>query len=134
MGIELLRRNAAHVDFVELDRRHVSQLRVELARTRLNQRTTVHGSDAIKWLRRNQLAGYDLVFADPPYEHTDLNELVNTVANSGMLNEPHATFILEHSSRIDPPKPTSTSLQYSRTRAYGDSALSIYHRTFHSEH
>ena len=134
VGIEFLSRNAAHVDFVESSRRRASQLQIELGRLHFSSRSVVHRADVIKWLKRTQPLRYDLLFADPPYEDTDLKELVNTVANSGLLAQPTATFILEHSSRIEPPKPSGTTLQYSRTRAYGDSALSIYHHTFQSEH
>ena len=126
VGIEFLRRNAAHVDFVETDRKLVAKLESELDRLHFGDRATVHRSNASRWIAKSGLAQYDIVFADPPYESTDLNALMDSISTSRAISAT-ATVILEHSSRVAPPEPDSGILRYSRTRTYGDSALSIYH-------
>ena len=126
VGIEFLRRNAAHVDFVETDRKQAAKLESELDRLHFGDRAKVHRSDASRWITVGGRAPYDIVFADPPYETTDLNALMDSIATSGAMSDT-ATVVLEHSSRVEPPKPSCGLLRHSRTRTYGDSALSIYH-------
>lgn len=129
VGIELLKRGASHVDFVELNHRLATQLTSELQRRRLNDSSSVYRTDAIRWLKRSDTP-YDIIFADPPYDNTDLQQLINAVAASSCLSE-DATVILEHSSRIPPPTDATEFLLLDRTRTYGDSALSIYRRNPH---
>lgn len=126
VGMDLLRRGAAHVDFVETNRSLVTKLESELHRLRFSDRADVHRSDATRWNANGGHAPYDIVFADPPYETTDLDTLMDVIATSGMISLT-ATVVIEHSSRIEPPKPHCSLLRHSRTRVYGDSALSIYH-------
>lgn len=126
MGIDLLRRGAAHVDFVETNRSLAIKLESELHRLRFSDRADVHRSDATRWITNGRRAPYDIVFADPPYETANLDTLIDSIATPGTTS-PTATVIIEHSSRIEPPNPNCGLLRYSKTRTYGDSALSIYH-------
>lgn len=66
LGIEALSRGAAHVDFVESDRRTVSALDRNLRSLGLGSRSRVVRGDALAWI--DDLAEpLDLVLADPPY-------------------------------------------------------------------
>jgi len=75
LGIEALSRGAAHVHFVESDRRAVALLRRNVALLDLADRSQIVRDDAIAWVDRldepADVAGpgapLDLVFADPPY-------------------------------------------------------------------
>jgi 16S rRNA (guanine(966)-N(2))-methyltransferase RsmD len=75
LGIEALSRGAAHVHFVESDRRAAGLLRRNVALLDLADRCRVVRDDAIAWVdgldEPNEVAGpgapLDLVFADPPY-------------------------------------------------------------------
>ncbi len=75
LGIEALSRGAAHVHFVESDRRAVALLRRNVATLDLSGRSQVVRDDAIAWVARRDTPGgaagpgalLDLVFADPPY-------------------------------------------------------------------
>lgn len=94
----------------------------------------MHRSDAIKWLRRPDDDRYDILFADPPYESTNLQELINAIDESERLM-PDAIFILEHSSRTAPPQPElNANLTLIRSRKYGDTSLTIYRMNQQPEH
>lgn len=124
VGIEMLERGARHVDFVELNRLHAGRLKSNLAVLRLEANSKVFRADVIRWLKRCDTI-YDIVFADPPYETTDLQLLIDALVASGCLSA-DATVILEHSSREPPPSDPTAQLRLDRTRDYGDTALTIY--------
>jgi len=65
LGIEALSRGAAHVTFVEADRRVASVIRANLDRCGFADRATVVVGDVVAALRRG--IGCDLALADPPY-------------------------------------------------------------------
>lgn len=126
VGIDLLQRGAEHVDFVELNHRFAAGIKSELAKRRLDAQAKVYRADVIRWLKRNESV-YDIVFADPPYDVTNLQPLLDALAASACLSDA-ATVIIEHSSRIAPPTDPTATLLLDRTRPYGDTALSIYRR------
>lgn len=84
LGIEALSRGAAHVHFIESDRRAVAMLRRNVATLDLVDRSRVVRHDAIGWVDGlNEMgdvpgpgATLDLVFADPPYASTGGARLV----------------------------------------------------------
>jgi 16S rRNA (guanine966-N2)-methyltransferase len=73
LGIEALSRGAAHVEFVECDRRALEAIATNLRTLRLDERAHVSSVDATRMLRSGASHGgpFDLVFIDPPYETTD---------------------------------------------------------------
>ena len=68
LGLEALSRGAAHVTFVEVDRRAAGAIET-LAREWHEQAVTVECADALEWLARGHAAGsFDVAFVDPPYD------------------------------------------------------------------
>lgn len=59
-------------------------------------------SDAIKFVEKKATKGYDIVFADPPYDlpEEDYLKLLNGVLENNWLEE-EGNFILEHPSTIN---------------------------------
>lgn len=132
--MEFLDRDAKCVTFVERADRFATGIESELRRRNLGHRATVHRSDAIKWLRRPDDDQYEILFADPPYDSTNLQELINAIDESERLM-PDAIFILEHSSRTSPPQPElNANLTLIRSRKYGDTSLTIYRMNQQPEH
>src|SRR5439155_26667212 len=67
-GIEALSRGAAHVTFIERDRRAMSLIQSNLASCRIEQGYTIQCGDIASALRRAQgAAEFDLILLDPPY-------------------------------------------------------------------
>src|SRR6476620_6741544 len=75
-GIEALSRGAAHAVFIERERAAAAVIANNLARTRLaGDRARVVRADAVAWLRTPPATAanlFDIVIADPPYDHPDL--------------------------------------------------------------
>src|SRR5688572_32360734 len=68
LGLEALSRGAAHVTFIEKDRRAAAAID-ELAREWLEAQVWVQSVDALSWLERIPApATFDIVFVDPPYD------------------------------------------------------------------
>jgi 16S rRNA (guanine966-N2)-methyltransferase len=71
LGIEALSRGAERAVFVERRRSAVRTLRDNLERTRFAERAEVVTSDVLAFVMRDDrtVGPFDLVLADPPYEH-----------------------------------------------------------------
>ncbi len=69
--------------------------------------------------------GYDLVFADPPYDITpeELQRLIALVFEKGWLNE-EGTLIVEHSKHLD----TQEWEHFKEDRKYGGSVFSFFEK------
>jgi 16S rRNA (guanine966-N2)-methyltransferase len=97
LGLESLSRGAAHVTFVERDRRACAAIE-ESAREWRETAFRVASGDALAWLSRANDGAYDIVFLDPPYDA----ELAGTAAAAlaqGWL-APDARVYLERRARV----------------------------------
>lgn len=95
-GLEALSRGAAHVTFVEYNRKAADALEANLARLG-ETRMPVICTDALKWLQQGtkQSAGkFRIVFLDPPYRGELESATCHALENSGVLQD-HALIYLE---------------------------------------
>ena len=122
LGIEALSRGAAHVHFVESDRRAVALLHRNVATLDLADRSRVVRDDAVAWVDRldesedsaGSGAPLDLVLADPPYASTGGARLVER-----FRARPFASQLwVEHG----PDAEWAAAADW--TRAYGDTCVS----------
>src|SRR5467141_5211372 len=67
LGFEALSRGAVSVDFVETHRVSLTAIKANVEALAVEDRVTIHRSDALRVAERLQPAQYDLAFADPPY-------------------------------------------------------------------
>ena len=106
--MEALSRGAAHVTFVEKDRRAAAAIDA-LAREWLEKNLSVESGDALEWLRRQVSAPFDIVFVDPPYDLDLLEPVLRSLA-SGQFLGPDARVYVEHRAREPlPPLPSGWS-------------------------
>lgn len=113
LGLEALSRGAASADFVEVQRASLAALRANIKTLKVEQRTTVHRIDAVKFAERLQPGQYDVAFADPPYASDAAARLVALFRVSAFAR----IFSIEHSS--DRPIPGDDA------RRYGDTAVTF---------
>jgi len=123
VGIEALSRGAAHVTFVEKDRRAVALIEANLAACGVDADYTIENRDLIAALRQAAGAAFDVVWLDPPYDITDISGALD--AASRML-APGGLLVLERASRREPDAPAS--LQRVRDVKSGDSTLTFFNR------
>jgi len=73
LGIEALSRGASSVLFVDQDRKAITTIEKNLAKTKLQGRA--RQQDVFEFLKRSDIAEvFDVILADPPYEQTASGE------------------------------------------------------------
>ena len=123
VGLEALSRGAAHVTFVESDRRAVALIEANLAACGVDADYTIENRDLIAAMRQAAGAAFDVVWLDPPYDITDVSGALD--AASRML-APGGLLVLERATRREPDAPAS--LQRVRDVKSGDSTLTFFNR------
>lgn len=122
LGIEALSRGAAHVTFIEQDRRAIALIRQNLAACGSDGRDqsyTIEHGDVAAVLRRSADAN-DLVLLDPPYDLHAINEVLEAAA---ARLAPDGLIVLERASRREPDVPAV--LRRVRDVKSGDSTLTF---------
>lgn len=126
IGIEALSRGAAHVTFVERDRRARQLIATNLTQLGLsaaNDRVIIR-ADFMTAARVSAGELFDLIILDPPYAH---DSAAQALAAAAPLAGPHTRVVVEHASRFSAPA-AAGAWQLRRTVKAGDSALSFYDR------
>ena len=85
MSVEAISRGARHADLVEVDSRRADEIRENLRGIEVEGRTKVYTGRVVKVVD-SLPGGYDLVFADPPYELQEWDILMNTLNRPGVVN------------------------------------------------
>src|SRR5258705_11982555 len=113
LGFQALSRGAVSVDFVETHRASLTALKANTEALKVEDRVTIHRSDALRFAERLQPAQYDLAFADPPYASDAAARLVELYGVT-----PFARVLsIENSADL--------SMVVGDTRRYGDTAITI---------
>jgi 16S rRNA (guanine(966)-N(2))-methyltransferase RsmD len=123
VGIEALSRGAAHVTFIEKDRRAVALIEANLAACGGEADYTIENHDLIAGLRQAAGALFDVVWLDPPYDITDLNGALDAAAR---VLAAGGVLVLERATRREPGAPAS--LVRVRDVKSGDSSLTFFNR------
>lgn len=77
-------------------------------------------NDALRYLEKCSIS-YDLIFADPPYDSDDYEEILKFVFENGLLKE-HGYLIMEHQKR----KSFESHPRFDFHRAFGNVNFSIF--------
>ncbi len=123
VGIEALSRGAAHVTFVEQDRRAQALVTENLAHCGISERYAIIRAGVAPALERLRIGGsmFDLVLLDPPYaEAPDA-----VLGAAGEIVAPGGLVVLEHARRRHAPE-SAGRLTRVREVGAGDSALSFF--------
>ena len=125
LGIEALSRGAVWADFVERHPRQCAVLRQNVASTGFTEQAGVHCMSAARAV--DVLEGpYHLVLMDPPYRLASLNEVVEGLACSTLL-ESGARVVVGHSKRVAL-QGAYQGLTRTRSYPYGDSAVDFFEK------
>jgi 16S rRNA (guanine(966)-N(2))-methyltransferase RsmD len=119
ISYEFASRGARSVVAVELDSKHIKFIRDTATRLQLDQLSVLR-ADVFKYLLR-PVQSFDIIFADPPYNHPGLQELPDLVLSTEILNK-EGVFILEH-----PEKHSFTAHpRFQQQRRYGGVNFSFF--------
>jgi 16S rRNA (guanine(966)-N(2))-methyltransferase RsmD len=119
LGIEALSRGAAHVTFVEQNRRALALIRENLAACGVDQSYTIEHGDVAAVLR-HAAGTFDLVLLDPPYDFHMTSEALDAAA---VHLAPGGLIVLERATRREPDVPAA--LRRVRDVKSGDSTLTF---------
>jgi 16S rRNA (guanine(966)-N(2))-methyltransferase RsmD len=125
-GMEALSRGVASCTFVDVSQKALDFLEPNLRKTGFWNRSTLRRYDLSRSLTPLMAkgAGYDIVFADPPYSFGHYHILLEQLSEPGLV-VPDGIVVLEHSKKTDLPL-SAGRLQQTRQYGYGDTKLSFY--------
>jgi 16S rRNA (guanine966-N2)-methyltransferase len=113
LGFEALSRGAVAVDFVETQRASLTVLKANSELLKVEDRVTIHRTDAVRFAERLQPAQYDVAFADPPYAGEEAQQLAALFRANSFAR----VFSIEHAA--------DRAIEGDDTRRYGDTAISF---------
>jgi 16S rRNA (guanine966-N2)-methyltransferase len=121
IGLEFLSRGAARLSSVDANFANITFMKKIKEELGINE-WEIRKSDALKFIR--QADGHiDIVFADPPYDHMQLHELVDTVTKAEWFGQNNTLFILEHSDKL-----IFDSPYLFMKRQYGNTCFSLFRK------
>lgn len=125
LGIEALSRGASHATILDMRREAVTLIRENLQTTGLQNQATVHQGDALAFLS-GERKKYDIIFLDPPYQTTLLENALFAIEKFDILRE-HGIIVCESSADKELP---ALNLPYEQGKSYryGQIKLTIYRR------
>lgn len=126
LGIEAWSRGVHKVILVDKEKGSVDVIRHNLQAAGALNSAEIYRNDAeraVKALAKRGLK-FSLVFLDPPYRLTHMDELMGELAEKKML-EPDAFVVVEHDAKVHYPE-AFLGFRRLREALYGDTAVSIY--------
>lgn len=125
VGLEALSRGASAAVFVDISSHRVKLIRDLAGRFGLGERTVIAQSDALSFLRRNELP-FDIIFVDPPYASDEIVSVLPLLDGDDILGA-DGTIIIEHAKKMTLPERLEHSV-LKKCYKYGDTMLSLYRK------
>ncbi len=97
ISYELISRGCSDLTIIELNFQHIQFIKSVLKE--LNEIAKVYRADVFKFIE-SEKNKYDLIFADPPYDHPRFKEIPELIIKKGLLSG-KGVFIIEHSKIYD---------------------------------
>ncbi|RIX51868.1 16S rRNA (guanine(966)-N(2))-methyltransferase RsmD [Paenibacillus nanensis] len=126
LGIEAWSRGIERVIFVDKEKISLDVIRQNVRTAGAESAAEIYRNDAeraLKALAKRELK-FSLVFLDPPYRMTNMDELMAELAAKGMLEE-EARIVVEHDASHRYPEELA-GFEHIKTAKYGDTAVTIY--------
>lgn len=117
LGIEALSNGAEYVIFVEKAATVAKIIKENLANLGLEGKSEVVVSDVVKYETAEK---FDLIIADPPYDHFEVAEIVALVR----FLKGGGTLVLSHPSEA----PNLPGLTLAKSNRYARARISVYHK------
>ena len=117
---EFLSRGCSMVTAVEKASTQYNFIRKVVNELNASDRLRLVKGDALQYIK-TATTGYDIIFADPPYDLPDFGEIPMAIMESKVV-KPTSLFIMEHSKKYD----FSSLPHFLEHRAYGSVNFSIF--------
>ena len=119
ISYEFASRGARSVVAIELAPAHFRFIQDTVRSMKMDQVTVIR-ADAFRYLKK-PIQSFDIIFADPPYDHPGLDELPDLVLNTNILSK-QGLFILEHPGKYS----FSAHPRFQQLRKYGGVNFTIF--------
>ena len=126
ISYELVSRGCPKVTSVDQDNGCILFIRETANRLGMKELVAVR-SDVYRFLANHRMK-YDLIFADPPYDCQEYDQLVRLVFDNALLND-DGLFVLEHSKYVQ----FEEHPHFMEQRHYGKVNFSFFAQTFSQE-
>ena len=126
LGIEALSRGAERAIFVDMDPKSIEVIKQNLKTAKLENQAEVYRNDAMRAIKalEKRAKGFDLIFLDPPYKMTNVDEMMLDLAQRGLVQE-DANVMVEHDASHAYPEVVGNFKQ-TRVANYGETTVTIY--------
>ncbi len=126
LGIEALSRGMQRAVFIDIEKKSIDTVQMNLRATGLSEQAEVYRNDAARALKAlaKREQRFELVFLDPPYKMKVIAELIGSMEEQNLL-DPHAVIVVEHDAQ-DVLDEVIGSFEQQRRAEYGDTAVTIY--------
>ncbi len=98
LGFEAISRGAAHVTSVDSSPESARLVRAGIKWFGIENQMTFVGSDVDAFLEKGQFGGFDIIFADPPYDWPGIPTLPDKILKTSWLDD-DGWLIIEHDAR-----------------------------------
>lgn len=123
LGIEAISRGAHKIVFVDNSFESLDILKKNLDALKIpDQNIQIVKSDAIKFVKKNQIP-FDLYFLDPPFKYPELQQLLDTLFNTGYINA-ESIIVLENEIS-NPINESSKSYDIIKQKKFGRSLINF---------
>lgn len=123
LGFEAISRGAAKVVAVENNRSNVALIEKTAKKFDVTDYISIRNADVSSFIN-SPAVPYDIVFADPPYDYPDIEEMTDQIIQLGWLKK-SGWLLLEHDKYHD----FSHHEHCVMSRAYGRTIVSIFETT-----
>ncbi|MCF8358125.1 MAG: 16S rRNA (guanine(966)-N(2))-methyltransferase RsmD [Prolixibacteraceae bacterium] len=97
ISFEFLSRGTSNITMVELNFKHVQFIKSVVKE--LGEVANIYRTDVFKFLQHEKTK-YDLIFADPPYDHPRFGEIPGIILGKNLLSD-NGLLIVEHSKKFN---------------------------------
>ncbi|MBL6962632.1 MAG: RsmD family RNA methyltransferase [Bacteroidetes bacterium] len=119
ISFEFASRGSKDIISVDNHPKSIGFVKSESSRLGFKQIRTVR-AEALKYIQ-NTSKTFDIIFADPPYNYSQYEDLIDHVFKSNQLNN-NGMLIIEHAGNLD----FSQHVFFKEKRKYGQSSLSFF--------
>lgn len=127
VGIECLSRGAAHVHFLDLNRKAVETIWANLRHCKLDSQATVEARDSFVFLQKYSGEPFDLIFVAPPQYQGLWHKALQLIDSRPALLAPFGSVIVQIHPKEEAPVMLTQLQEYDR-RKYGSVMLVFYAR------
>lgn len=128
VGIEAISRGAFHAHLVESNPKHLSVIKANIAKCRIQEKITLYSINVFTFLKKaNQRKdSFGIIFLDPPYFKEETEQILSSPELIAILKE-RGCVIVEHFHKR-PIVKVPPGLKKEKDYRYGDSILSFFRK------